>query len=120
MKSIINLNGIMEGMIKMDKEEYREEVLQQLKEQNQRLKSIDESITAVGFLVVVFLFGLLVVSVIQMCNISTISHNIDIIRHSNDVLSPFWDLNKTLNGLKTDLDYIYEHLVGIESSLKWR
>ena len=120
MKSIINLNGIMEGMIKMDKEEYREEVLQQLKEQNQRLKSIDESITAVGFLVVVFLFGLLVASVIQMCNIISISHNIDIIRNSNDVLSPFWDLNKTLNGLKTDLDYIYEHLVGIESSLKWR
>ena len=104
----------------MDKEEYREEVLKQLKEQNKYLKSIDESIAVVGFFAMFFLLGLLVVSVIQMCNTSTISHNIDIISHSNDVLSPFWDLNKTLNGLKTDLDYIYEHLVGIESSLKWR
>ena len=107
----------------MDKNEYREEVLNQLIEQNNHLASIDDSlnsIQAMMFFVTLGVIALIIFAVFIDCHLGNIEHYLDIIRDSNDVLSPFYDLINKLDRLDMDLDSIFEKVVSIDSYLRIR
>lgn len=87
----------------MNKEEYREEVIRQLKEQNNKLRSIDDNI----------LYGLIDISIIliiiaglilwQNCAIGSMEDILERFKDMNDPLNPFHQILDELEILKIHL-----------------
>ena len=113
----------------MDKNEYREEVLRQLKIQNEQLKSqneklsqhiknVDESFCTLGMLI--FCLGIVIIIAIiwQNVQVADMANDIDIIRHNDNILSPFYKLNNFLNDINNSLDSLYEQIAYIQAYMR--
>lgn len=83
----------------MNKDEYREEVLNQLREQNNRLKCIEEIITIFFVVFSLLLFAILAFHISEATDISLIEHYLDPV----SAINPLNEITRLLYGIKNDV-----------------
>jgi hypothetical protein len=83
----------------MNKDEYREEVLNQLREQNNRLKSIEDSIWIFFVVCLLLLCAILAFHISEASDLSLIEHYLDPI----SAVNPLNEIVKLLYGIKNDV-----------------
>lgn len=93
----------------MDKEEYREEVLNQLIQLNEKLDKMHTDMCVIGALTVVLLTFIFIFSMVSMFSLGNIESYIDILRDSLDPLNPLYDI-------KNSLKYIQDNV----ATISWR
>lgn len=85
----------------MDKEEYREEVIRQLKEQNNILRDIDNNILC-GSIIIIFILVILVGLIVwQNFAIGNMEIILERFKDLNDPLNPFYQIQNILENLET-------------------
>lgn len=93
----------------MNKEEYREEVIRQLEERNEKLDKMHTDICVIGALTVVLLTFIFIFSIVSMFSLGNIESYVDILRDSLDPLNPLYDI-------KNSLKYIQDNV----ATISWR
>lgn len=83
----------------MNKDEYREEVLNQLREQNKHLKSIEDSIMILFGVFLLLLCTILAFHISEAADISLIEHYLDPV----SAINPLNEITKLLYGIKNDI-----------------
>lgn len=99
----------------MNKEEYREEVIKQLKRQNEALEAIGGAIL---FFAVILVLVIIVFEIFKLRQLASIAVDVDFIQ------SDITHIRSSVSTIETDvslyLKNIFEKVSGIYSHAKWR